>query len=124
MALVVSNLRKQRVLESVLDQTLSIRLFSNDVIPDPTSTTASFVDFGADPHVMILADWNIQPDGLTTLAATITWSFAFALGEVYGYYVTNAANELEWAERFSAAVVPFMSVDGASIQIVPRFAVA
>lgn len=128
MALVISNVVEEDVLESFLEtENLFLRLYSNDVTPAETDTAATFTQVTGGGYAAItlaLGSWVITP-GAPTIALYTQQTFTFtgatgAPSTIYGYYVVNAGGFLRWAERFPGANVPFAPISGSIIRITPR----
>ena len=67
------------------------------------------------------ADWSIlNTDPPVAVGAQQTFTFAGALGNVYGYYLTReTSGKIAWAERFSDG--PYnVARSGDDIKVVPR----
>jgi len=111
MALVVPNGAETDFLTLVLNDNRSLRLFTNNVTPGETDTTATFTEAAGNGYAAITvtgsAAWTIVAGGNATASHSIkTFTFTGALGNVYGYYITtNGNNNLAWAERFSGAPI-------------------
>lgn len=128
MAIVVSNEGEVQALISLLSpQNLFLRLYSNDVTPDETSTVASFIQTTGGGYAQItlsFLDWSFtagNPSYATQNQKTFNFTGAVGgTGNIYGYYLTDLSNTLFWAERFPSAVLPFTPVAGSRIRITPR----
>jgi len=124
MSLVVPNQGEQIALERILniapatDQVL--RLFVNDQTPGGTDTEDDYTEAsgsGYAAETLDPASWVITPGDPTEAAyPEHTFTFSGALGNVYGYFVTEDASppRLLWAERFTDG--PY-NVTGASVEI-------
>lgn len=115
-------------LTDILSGDLTLRLYSNNIIPSATDTAATYTVVSGGGYANITLD-----DGDWTIAAEVASQaqkqFDFtgptnAPTTIYGYYVINADNVLMWAERFDNAVVPFIPTTGSSIKVTPRFEAA
>lgn len=114
-------------LDDVLSGELTLKLYSNNQVPAAGDTAASYTEVsgGGYADITLETDWSIL-DGVATKSQK-QFDFTGATAApttIYGYYVVNEDNVLMWAERFSASVVPFIPVNGASIKITPRFEAA
>ena len=92
-----------------------LHLYSNDHTPTDTTVRGLLTEVvtatGYRAITLFSTNWTTtQVSGVTT-AVYSEQTFNFATGAtVYGYYVTDAANNLLWLERFSGA--PFQIPDG------------
>jgi hypothetical protein len=130
MSQVVPNALEVEVLTTLLTPALTLRLYGNNATPAGASTAASFTEIAGGGYVakaLTFANWSIAAGDPSTGLYNILQQFNFtgvinAPGTIYGYYVTrNSDGKLIWAERFSAALVPFAPVAGSTISIVPAF---
>lgn len=128
MALVVPNEGEVQALLALLSaQNLFLRLYSNNVTPDETTTVASFIQVtggGYSQKTLSFLNWSFTP-GNPSYATQAQQTFAFTgvpsgTPYVYGYYVSDLAGTLFWAERFASSVLPFAPVAGSQIRITPR----
>lgn len=131
MALVVPNSSESIILQYITNndapENISILLFANNVIPDESSTTATFTEV-ADGNgyttggiAFTPASWSIAVGNPSQAShIEVTWTFTGVVGLVYGYYVTrNTGGELMWAERFSNG--PFdIQTNGDEIKVTAR----
>lgn len=128
MTLVVPNVGEEEILNKILNQVLTFKLFSNNIIPAEGNTAASYTEVtggGYASKTLTFANWTVTAGAPTVALYDIAQNFAFtgatgAPGTIYGYYVVNASNVLMWAERFAVGVVPFTPISGSSIVITPR----
>ena len=136
MALVVPNTAEVAIIEYVLNQeapqNLTVRLYSNDLIPTETSITADFTEVvggGYAAEALTPANWTVTPGNPSEAVydasgvgnpLEVVFTFNAAVGNVYGYYVTRTDNITMWAERFTNG--PFnVTVPGSEIRITLRF---
>jgi len=129
MSLVLPNQGEQIMLEALVNkvapQTLELRLFTNDYTPVEGTTEANVTQasgYGYGAITLTGANWTITP-GAPSLAeyAQQTFTFTGALGNVYGYYITQATSgKLVWAERFSDGPYNVQN-DGDQIKVTPKF---
>jgi len=114
MALVVPNVGAQILLRRALGDlatgNLILKLFTNDYTPVETSVVGSFTEAtGSGYAEKSLTDgsWtvtNADPAVATYDGGDQVFTFTGALGNVYGYYITDFAETgLVWAERFTSA---------------------
>lgn len=109
---------------------MHLKLFATNTTPAHDMTTATFTEAaGGDYAAKTLActssgtDWTVNandPRDVTT--AEQTWTFTGALttnGTIYGYYVTNAAdNKVLWAQLFDATFTP--ANNGDQLKLTPK----
>ena len=112
MAILVPSVGDKLMLQYVLNNNLTLRLYSNNYTPDKTSTISSFTEatesipspaYAAIP--LIFSNWTISTDPVShlTTAAYPKQIFYFNGGKVvYGYYITNSS-EVLYTERFTTA---------------------
>lgn len=139
MAFKISNEGEALLLEASVGKTaagnLLLKLYTNNLTPDGTETTASMTEFGAvqgyASKTLTTTSWNaaVPGTGAGTSAANKAsidyaqqvWTFDGTGGNVtvYGYYVTNAAGtKLVGVERFASPVT--VSVTGDTIKVTPK----
>lgn len=101
-----------------------LHLFANDVTPSDSSVIGDLTEVsgsvGYAVKTLLSANWTTTQTAGVTTAVYSEQTFTFTTNATsYGYYVTNASNNLLWLERFSGA--PFETPDGGgSISITPR----
>jgi len=130
MALVVPNEGERRLLEYIVNKTpttdLVLHLYVNSVsLSSESFTTSSFTEATASGYAaapLTGSNWTVStaPSGVTTAIYNTSITFTFSTGQsVYGYYVTNTASQILWAEEFSGA--PFnLPVGGGEISVRPQ----
>lgn len=131
MPLVVPDVGEVRLLRYIVGNTyptsLILQLYTNDLTPVDTSTDLSFTSATATsyaPATLSPNSWGIGTTSGTSSALynsgiTFTFGTAAATQNVYGYYVTDQAGALLWAERFPGA--PFaLPQSGGEIAIRPQ----
>ena len=132
MAIVVPDVAEGEMLELILNQTLTLGLFSNDVTLANTNTAASFTAVSGGGYAtksLTLANWDVITGSTSTgiYYSHQTWTFTGATdspGTIYGYYITDAAGVIFYAERFPSANVPFTPKNGSIIKIKPVITLA
>lgn len=101
-----------------------LHLFGNDITPSHSTQKADVHEVGLTvagyaPMTLGHTAWTTKQDagGVTTAVhSEVTFSFGTSVS-IYGYYVTNASNDILWLERFSG-VTPFSIPDsGGTISI-------
>lgn len=125
--LVVPNIGSKKILDFVLDRTLTLRLYSNDVSPGLTTVAADLEEVTGGGYSEVDLEFNrwdvtqgnpsigLYDDYITFLFTGVTGDG----GEVYGYYVIDEDGNLMWAQYFDVA--PFTPIAGAIIKVRPRF---
>lgn len=106
-------------------QNLQLRLYTNNITPAETDTTATYTEASGSGYALILltgASWNAPSEGAPSSIAYAqqTFTFSGALGNVFGYYCTRATSgRIALAERFTGA--PFnIANNGDQIKITPQ----
>jgi len=108
MSLLVPHLGQSKMLETIVRQDLTLRLFINDKTPAWWDKASGYVEpkgNGYFPIPLKWAEWEV------TVAPPITasypeqlFTFTGAVGDVYGYYVLHdKSGVMMWAERFPNA---------------------
>lgn len=127
---VVPDVGKKQLLKfltgEVADIPTFIRLFKNDFTPGPATvigdfTQADFSGYGAAATANPVTAAALDASNRAVVTwDPVTWTKNGATGNtIYGYYVVDSTGSLLWAERFDGSIP--MTVDGAFIQITPRF---
>lgn len=106
MAVVVPNVGEVACLTAWLATGKTVRLFTNNITPGEADTAATYTEAAGNGYAAsAIAGGGFTITGgapTTATAAQITWTFTGALGNVYGYYVTETTGgALQWAERFT-----------------------
>jgi hypothetical protein len=128
--LIYPQLATQLTLQQVLNQTLSLRLYANNRIPQVTDTPAMYTEVSGGGYAAIpltYANWTITAGSPSIALYNAFQDFAFTgvpdgSGVVYGYFILTAGNLLLLAERFFPEDVPYAPGPGKHIQIRPRVA--
>ena len=126
MSLLVPNVGEVEMANKILNQNLTLKLYSNDRTPALSDTAASYTEVAGGGYAnksLTYANWSISADGIATYNAAQDFTFTgttSAPGTVYGYYVVDGSNILVWAERFPSGVLPFLPINGSLIRITPR----
>ena len=125
MTLIVPNAELVRIITALVNQTLHLKLYSNNITPSATSAAVDFTEVvggGYSEAVLSFSSWSFDSIGTATYVAE---DFHFtgatnAPGTIYGYYIVDGSGNLTWAERFPDAVVPFTPTSGSFIRITPQ----
>ena len=122
------------VINEVLADAMTIRLFGNNKTPAPGDSASGYIEIAGGGYAnkpIIPANWAV--DSTTndfpqaTYSTTQLWTFTGAInapGTIYGYYITrNSDGLLLMAERFSPATVPFAPENGSQARVLPKYSV-
>jgi hypothetical protein len=133
MGFLVPNAVELEVLNRVLTDAMTIRLYGNNKTPAGGDTAAGYTEIvggGYSNRPLIFANWNVVTTGDFPQASynqTQIWTFTGPInapGTIYGYYVTRDSDgKLMLAERFSSALVPFAPETGSQVRVLPRYSV-
>ncbi len=129
MTVIVPNVGEVAIAQRILDQVLTLKLYSNNIVPDENVTANSFIEVtggGYSSIILAYANWIISENGVCTYPG---YNFRFTgatsgPGTVYGYYIVNPAGVLLWAERFPTGVLPFTAGLYTLIRVEPKIQVA
>jgi hypothetical protein len=125
MALVFPDVGENIVLEALVNKTapqnLVLRLYTSDTTPGESDTAGTYTEATGNGYSAITltgASWGAASGGSIAYAQQ-TFTFSGALGNVYGYYMTQASSgTLVYAERFTDG--PYNIVNnGDQIKITP-----
>lgn len=118
-------------LNLILNQTLTLRLYSNNVTPAKGDTAATYTEVIGGGYAAIplaYGDWTITAaaGSVPTRASQAALNIIFtgvtgAPGSVYGYFITDDDGVLFGSERFSESVVPFNPKLNSRIRVTPRY---
>lgn len=130
MALLVPNEGEATMLNVMLgksaSENLTLKLFTNNVTPGETDTTATYTEASGNGYAAITltaANWTVtQGSGSpgTTHADYTQQTYTFTGGpvSVFGYYIVGATSaKVYWAEAFAA--VANIPAGGGTIKITP-----
>lgn len=125
MSILVPNVSLAYILNYMLNRTLKLRLYSNNLIPDASTTISSFTEVigGGYAEISLLAaDLTVVDDLASWPQQTFTFTdVPTGPSTVYGAYIVDPLNTgFIWAERFPDAVLPFNPVAGTTIKVTPR----
>jgi hypothetical protein len=130
MSLSVPLVGNQRLLQVLIAGwgSLTMHLYQNNVTPSPGTVLGNLTEAtfpGYSPQAV--SNWAAPaPDGsgvrYMTQATAVTFTFTGtgATNNIYGYYITDASNNLLWAEYFAGAPI-VMQNPGQQIQVTPVF---
>jgi len=116
-----------RILKDVENSVL--KLYTNDHSPAEADTVSAYSEASGNGYaekVLTKSSWSVATSAGTTEGdyAQQTWTFTGALGNVYGYYITNAAETtLLWAERFTDGPYNIQN-NGDQIKVTPKIQLA
>lgn len=122
------------VINEVLVDAMTIRLYGNNKTPAPGDSVAGYTEIAGGGYAnkpIVFANWGInttlQDYPLATYNTVQLWVFTgpiSAPGTIYGWYLTrNSDGLLLAAERFGAGVVPFGPENGSQVRVLPRYSV-
>lgn len=125
MALVFPDTGENIVLEALVNKTapqnLVLRLYTSNTTPAESDTAGTYTEASGNGYSAITltgSSWNAASGGSISYAQQ-TFTFSGALGNVYGYYLTQASSgTLVYAERFTDG--PYnIANNGDQIKITP-----
>jgi hypothetical protein len=129
MAVIFPNGSEQLIAEMIVNKTgaqnLTLRLFTNKYTPTELTTEANLVEasgFGYSSFALTAANWSIVLGNPSTFSYPLhTFTFTGALGNVYGYFITQTTSgKLFLVERFVDG--PYQVASGLdTIDITPLF---
>lgn len=130
MAIQLSNSGAERLLKYMVGvntstETLYLRLYSNNIIPNTLTTITDFIQVtggGYQQKTLSASDWNVSGNVATSDPQLFT--FNSNIGNVYGYYlVGQTTGELIASERFVSG--PFnIANNGDNITVTATISVA
>lgn len=129
MSLIVPDSVEIIVLNFLLANPLTIKLYGNNKIPLHTDSSSDYTEVSGGGYTsfpLIFSGWTITAgDPSIAVQSSVVWTFTGVLdspGVAYGYYVTrDSDNQLMWAERFPSVLLPFSPISGSKVQVTPRF---
>ena len=106
---------------------LTLKLFCSNTTPADTDTAATYTEATGGGYVaktLTNGSWtiNVGDDPSRAAYAAQTFTFTGVLTTnttIYGYYVVDADNVFQWAERLGTAFTP--ASNGDNLTITPRF---
>lgn len=106
------------LLDHLLGKPCSLRLFTNEVQPTPTTKPSDLVEVavaGYAPKTLTPSDWAIRKGiPCEAKASEQTFRFQSPAGQIRGLYLTRG-DRLLWAERFRDDVNLFNQLDSLSV---------
>jgi hypothetical protein len=127
MSIVYPNIGTEKILDFLVANSMSLKLFSNNIVPAITDVLATYTEVAGGGYAAITlasANWTTTAASPSTALYSALQQFSFtgptnAPSTIYGYYIVQGSN-LILAERFPAGVVPFTPVAGSFIRIRPQ----
>lgn len=128
MALLTPNQGEDLALKAFLNHTApqnqELKLYTNNITPAETDVEGGYTEAAGNGYADIAltgSSWVLTPGAPTEAAyPQQTYTFTGALGNVYGYYVTQVTSgKLLWAERFSDGPYNIQN-NGDQIKITPK----
>lgn len=124
----IPNIGEVKNLQKILDQNITLKLFSNNVTPAETDDVGTYTEVtggGYAAKTLTYANWSIV-SGSPTIASYAAQDFNFTgattgPGVVYGYYLVDSDGDLMGAERFPPTVVPFTPTVGSLVRVTPKY---
>lgn len=123
--LIIPNSATVLMLNSLIRQERTLRLFANDHLPTMDSQRGDLVEVesgkGYAPVPLVPARWEVTA-GKPPMATypKVIFTFTEPVGKVFGYFVTGPTGALDWVERFETG--PYlMSEPDDQIKVNPRF---
>lgn len=121
----VPNATELKHLQKILNQGLTLKLFSNNITLAETDTAGSFTEVTGGGYVaksLTYANW-VMVEGSPTRATYPIQEFNFTgitggSGIVYGYYIIDDGGIIFGREKFTQAFTPEA---GAVLRITPRY---
>lgn len=129
MALIVPDAVEVIVLNFLLTNPLTMRLYGNNKTPAHGDSTAGYTEISGGGYIskpLIFSGWTVTAGepSVAVYSPSQSWPFTGIIdapGSIYGYYVTrDSDSQLMWAERFASILVPFSPIDGSVIKVLPR----
>jgi hypothetical protein len=124
MTLLVPTVGDSAALAKILNQDLTMKLFSNDIIPAKGDTASSYTEVSGGGYLaktLVFAGWTIA-DGIATYTFR-DFLFTGAIAApttVFGYFIVTASDVLIVAERCPEAILPFSPKKNTIVRITPR----
>lgn len=117
-----------KALQKILNQSITLHLYGNDVIPAKGDTAATYTEITGGGYVaksLLYANWSIV-SGSPSRASYTHQDFTFtgpidSPSTIYGYYMLDADGILFGSERFEETVIPFTPVVNSLIRVNPRY---
>ena len=108
-------------------ENLVLRLYTNDITPSETDTTATYTEAtftGYAAITLTASSWTVtegEPGNAAYPQQTFTSSADQSPQSVYGYYFTRVTSgRLAWAERFPSG--PYVIANnGDNVKVTPKF---
>lgn len=115
------NIALEAIVNKTAPQNLVLRLYTNNITPGESDTEATYTEASGNGYSAITltgSSWGSASGGSIAYAQQ-TFSFTGALGNVYGYYVTQTTSgKLVYSERFADAPINIAN-NGDQIKITP-----
>jgi hypothetical protein len=115
-------------LSKLVDQALTLRLYTNNKTPQVIDTITSYVEASGGGYAaipLLTASWTIYPGSPSVALYNSYQTFLFtgptSVPTIYGYYITTPDDIVLLAEEFSPSDIPFIPALNQTIQIRPRF---
>jgi hypothetical protein len=125
MSIVVPDIALSYILNYILNRSLKLRLYSNNLIPDANTTLSSFTEVVGGGYLekgLLASDLTVVGDLASWPQQTFTFTdVPTGPSTVYGAYIVDPLNaNFIWCERFTEFVLPFNPIAGTTIKVTPR----
>lgn len=124
----IPNVAEVKNLQKILNQAITLRLFSNNVVPAEGDTISTYTEVTGGGYVaksLVYANWTIVAGSPTRGTYPIQdFNFTAATsgpGTIYGYYLEDADGVLMGSERFTGSILPLTPIAGSLVRITPRY---
>ena len=116
MTLVVQEIGTKRILDFLIANTLTLKLYSNNITPAVTDVASTYTEVtggGYASKSLTAANWTVTQGNPSTAEynSVQTWTFTGAIGgstNAYGYFIVDSGGNLIFSERFSTTVTPIL----------------
>ncbi len=128
MTIIVPNVGEIAIARRFLNQALTLKLFSNNVIPSESDDSNTYVEVSGGGYVAKSLDYNTWVISSNAVCTYPSQDFSFTAatdspGTVFGYYIIDPNGTPLWAERFPTTILPFVPLNDTLIQVTPRIQV-
>lgn len=118
-----------RMLNEIIGDSLTLRLFSNNLILAPGNVTASFTEVVGGGYTAVplsSVSWTVTSGNPSTAVYNSIITFTFTGNTtgpktVFGYYVTRASGEVVSSGYLTDTQIPYVPAAGCFIKITPKF---
>ena len=104
MAAICPDVGEKVLLEKILEDNYVLKIYKNDYTPSESTVLGDLQECdvaGYAPVTLVAGTWDVQQSGGQTFGVYKDIKFTFTAGSRnYGYYITNAVNQLIFVESF------------------------